>query len=183
MPADDALSEKAAGILSQFPGPVTLYPYKPKWSAYFVAMSLIAAMAAWWLLDATNRMDGWDIAQAILLLLIVGALALMSAAAILTRYMTFTLDAEGLETLYWFRRRRCSWKNVDGFKTRSIDARGLTLNVVVFNDATRPTGFWYSIGGMNMRLPDTYRRRTAEDFVRLLTAWRERALASSARPR
>jgi len=179
MTADDALSEKAAGILGQFPGPVTLYLSKLKWTTLFVTMTLVAALGAWWLLDPTLSKDSWDIAEALFLLLLGGALAVLSAATLLTNYMTLILDARSLETTVWlFKRRRYSWKDVDSFTTYCMSVRGLPLRFVVFHDATRPLGFWYSIGNMNMRLPDTYGLR-AEDLVRLLTAWRERALAQS----
>jgi hypothetical protein len=166
------LSMKAAAILNQFPGPVTLHPSRLKWTVFFVPMAMIAGLGAWSMWDGATQADWWEIGWGLYLLLIGGTLAAMSVAATLTNFMTLTLDAEGLR----YRRYRCLWKNADRFGAVWSTVPG--LNTIVFHDAMRPVGFWYSIGGMNVRLGDTFGLR-ADDFASLLTAWRERALAQS----
>ena len=181
MPDDDGLSEKAAKTLSQFPGPVTLHPSKLKWSVLFFGTTLIALMGAWDFWDGSVHMEDYEHMIRGPFLLIVGGLgAALMGIGLVTKSMFLTLNATGFECGFVWSRMRRSWRDADRFTAVTMMVKGITQYFVAFDDATRTAGFWnavaLAIDGRNRRLPDTYGLKAA-DLARLMTAWRERALA------
>jgi hypothetical protein len=177
VPGDDGLSKEAARILGQFPGPVTLYPSLFKWIPLLLFGASLTAFAAWsiWFFAARGE-PMYAIGGAVLLLGFLPLVTLLGVALI-RKSMYMTLDATGFEFRDTWSRTRCSWKDVDRFKSITL----FVMNgIVAYDDATRKPGLWNSSDslfiGRNSRLFDTYGLRTA-DFARLLTAWRKRALA------
>jgi hypothetical protein len=184
---DDTLSEPAAKILAQYPGPVTLYPSKLKWVSLFVVMTLTAALGAWSLLpDKFEPPIGFNshTLQGTFLFVVGSFGALISLAALFTSYMKLSLDAAGLEFQSLWIRRRCLWRDTDEFTSTLMPRSAGMVYFVDFKDAARSPGFCdtaaraLGLASGNTRLPDNYGLQV-DDLVRLLTAWRERTLAQS----
>lgn len=91
-------------------------------------------------------------------------------------FPSITLDADGFEVRKWTRLRR-SWKDVDGFEAEWFQ-RLLRVTYVNTGPATGALRVYQWIFGNIEALSYTY-GYGRRDFARLLTQWRERALASS----
>lgn len=91
-------------------------------------------------------------------------------------FPSITLDADGFEVRKWTRLRR-SWKDVDGFEAEWFQ-RLLRVTYVNTGPATGALRVYQWIFGNTEALSYTY-GYGRRDFARLLTQWRERALASS----
>jgi hypothetical protein len=185
---DRSPSAKAKEILGRFPGPVTLYPSKLKWGSIFVTMICIGALGVWSLI--------WDEYEPAIgvnrhtfegaFLIIVGSVgAVLAGCGLVTNSMFLALDATGFVCRTVWPHMRCSWRDTDRFTTVDVMLYRVMVHRVAFDDATRNAGFWSTLTrgvyGRNNQLPDAY-GLPAEDLARLLTAWRERALASQNRP-
>jgi hypothetical protein len=173
MSADHALSSEAARILSQFPGPVTLRPSLFKWIGLFLGGVSATAFFVWSIWFFAIRGEPMYVIGGVLFVLCFAPLVSLLGGALIRHSMYMMLDAAGFEFRDTWSRTRRLWKDVDRFTS-------LTL-FVAYDDATRKPGLWNRsdtlfLIGRNSRLFDTYGFRTA-DFARLLTAWRERALA------
>jgi hypothetical protein len=180
----DGLSENAKNILEQFPGPVTLYPSKLKWSSTFVITVFVGAMGAWSLLWGQYESPigvNWHTFEGAFLIIVGGGGAAVTGWGLVASTMYLTLDATGFVCRAIWPYARCSWKDADRFTTVDVMLYLVMVHRVAFDDATHKTGFWSTLTravcGRNNQLPDAYGLR-AEDLARLLTAWRERALGS-----
>ena len=167
-------ADKSDAILPVFPGPLTLYPSRRKWLLVLLGCGVfdaggfgMVAQAAPW---------GWYVLIVFALGTVIAAVALLPGAA------SLKLDREGFETTSLFRRRRTRWQDATGFEPASIPPS--MLKMVVYDDINAAgravAGLSVAIAGRNAGLPDTY-GLSAADLARLMTRWRERALAS--RPR
>jgi hypothetical protein len=169
----DRLSQKAAALLAQFPGPVTLHPSKAKWVVFFLIFALFLGYLTFFLWSHFPRLP-------MRTLLITGALAaspslLMIFAAVVTLGRDIPrvrLDADGIETVDLWHTRRLRWTEIERFRS--------FLLLVVYEDARLPSGRWDSfhrayLGG-SYRMWIDYFGLGPRNLAALITAWRERAL-------
>jgi hypothetical protein len=175
------LSKRAAAILAQFPGPVTLRPSTLKWLMLLVGNALFAlgsaVMSVWLYLQDGPTVLMLTFCALGLTFVMIGSAAMFSFA---TAGMWARLDVEGFETRdVWGCTKRRNWSDTDGFAVLPINFSSL----VVYSDTKPADGWWDAlnrpfIGGKSF-LPDTCGLR-ARDFAELMTAWRQRALAQPA---
>jgi hypothetical protein len=164
------------GILSRFPGPVTLYPSRRKWALVLAVCGSFAAGGVW--MVAEKAPWGWFV----LVFFLIGAI--VAAAALLPGAGALTLDGSGFESTNLFRRSRLRWRDVTGFKAGVIPPSGRRF--VLFDDITAQDRAIARINtailGRNGALPDTY-GLSADDLADLMRRWHERATAASGPPR
>ena len=189
-----ALSDKAARILDQFPGPITLRPRSLKWRMILLAVMyvLVLGLPIGIYLDSSS--SGGFASLPLLMMFVFGIIAIvpplvmigMALKVLLTPNSgVLVLDEAGLEYQMGFRRVRCSWQDADGFLTYRVGGGYIHARYVAFDDASRARGFTAAtnrfLTGGNARLPDTYGLGAAE-LVQLLTAWRQLALERKTTP-
>jgi hypothetical protein len=169
---------KVDAILARFPGPVTLRVSRLKVLALF-AGSLAFVVGGVCLIvfvkgDPEARLAGMAG------VLFFGVCAVIAAVMMLPGAGSLTLDAEGFEVCSLFRRRRIAWPQASRFTVATLKLPGNNDQHMVGYDDDALKGFGADFSrdklGRNAALPDTY-RLSHEELARLLTAWRERALA------
>jgi hypothetical protein len=170
MAGDYRLSEKAAAILDQFPGPVTLYPeaMQAKARTVFGPFTLLfLGIAVWSALDSSMGAIPGAFSLAL-----AGAFGFLTVRLLRAKSGVATLDANALTYQMAFGSpRRFAWKDVDGFATFSGRYSDVGVN---FEELTTSATF----PSVKPSLPDRYGLQPI-DLAHLLTAWRERALARS----
>jgi hypothetical protein len=164
-------ADKSDAILPAFPGPLTLYPSRRKLLLVLLVCGVFAVGGFGMVTQAAP--GGWFVLVVFALGTIIAAVALLPGAA------SLKLDRDGFQTTSLFRRRRTLWQDVTGFEPASIPPSMLKL--VVYDDVNAAgravAGLNAAIAGRNAGLPDTY-GLSAADLARLMTRWREQALAS-----
>ncbi len=171
-----AVTAPVENLLSQFPGPVTLYPSRTKWAILAAASLMFVMIGILFILDDT-ALWGW------VDLVFSGACLLVSAVRLLPGAASLTLDAGGFEerTLF-FRLPRARWRNITNIEADAAPAARSDVKLVRYND-TQPTGSWLearretAMLGYNAALADTY-GLSAEDLADLLVRWQQQALAA-----
>ncbi len=162
----------AAEILSRFPGPVTLYTSRRKWLFVFAVCALFSAGGFAMIQDQAT--GGWYV------LVVFGIGAAIAATIMFPGAGRLELDADGFACTSLFRRHRVSWRDASNFAAVKVPPANITL--VGFDDvavAHRPiAAINVKLVGRNSALPDTF-GLAADDLVRLMAEWRERALAQS----
>jgi hypothetical protein len=173
--------EKVEAILAGFPGPVTLRVNRLKMLALF-AGSLAFVTGGLFLIVFTKN-DPNALAAGIAAVLFFGACAVVGAVMLLPGAGSLTLDAEGFEVCSMFRRYRTAWPAASGFIVATLEIPGHGPKRMVGYDIDTLTGFAAEFSrdtiGRSAALPDSY-RLSLDDLARLMTVWRERALARAA---
>jgi hypothetical protein len=161
-------------IVARFPGPAALYPSRRKWLLVFAGCALFVAGGAGMI--ASGEQTGWFV------LIVFGLFAATAAVMLLPGAGSLTLDGEGFETVSLFRRRRARWQDVTEFKVVRIPPS--MQRMVVYDDRTLTGGIAKlnaAIAGKGAGLPDTY-GLSADEIARLMSSWRDRALALHTSP-
>jgi hypothetical protein len=178
MSTEEGLSEDAADLLAQFPGPMILWPSKARTIATWLTATVAVILLGSWAWDAAAR---GNLITALLWGSCVAVLAytgIIGAWAFITDLNYMTLDQDGFEIQFAWKNRRRSWQQVDGFEAVSF-SRG---RAVAFDDKMCAPGFSTSFFRFFTRhdaiLAESY-GFAADDFARLLIEWRRRALARS----
>ncbi len=165
-------SQVDAILSRRFPGPLTFYRSRKKWLLLLLIGGLFTAGGFWMVSDGAS--GGWFVLAFFACGSVVAATMLLPGAGALT------LDGDGFQATTLFRRRRSRWRDVTGFEPVSIPPS--TGKLVVYDDSNLTGGTMAklstAIAGRNAGLPDTY-GLSAEDLARLMTLWRDRALAAS----
>jgi hypothetical protein len=160
-------------ILMRFPGPVALYRSRRKWLLVLAGCVLFAIAGIGMIRD--DAANGWWV------LIFFGFGSLVAAVALLPGAGTLALQQDGFEIKNFFRRDRIAWQDATRFEPIRIPPAMQKL--VAFDQgstANRPLAkLNIMFAGHNGVLPDTY-GLSAEALARLMTLWRERALASKA---
>jgi hypothetical protein len=167
-------------ILARFPGPVTLYPSKPKLFAIFALMLGLTFLFAHVAVVRTNFV-WYQTGMMALAALIVGFGAVRWAVLLLPGAMSLTLDADGFECCFLFRRERFRWQDASGFRPQKGNEmrKGTKVGAIAFD--VRPTIAGIQRGTAakaRSSLPDNF-RLPKDDLVLLMEQWRERALAAN----
>jgi hypothetical protein len=156
------------GILSRFPGPVTLYPSRKKWLLVFSICVLFAVGGVW--MVKSGKESGWFV------LIFFGLGAPVAVAAMLPGAGGLTLDREGFAVTNLFRSYRARWQDATGFTAAHMAHQ----KMVVYDDVKQSGGSLatmnVAIVGHNAGLPDTY-GFSADDLAHLMAQWRDRAVA------
>jgi hypothetical protein len=157
-------------MLMRFPGPVTLYPSRRKWTLVLMGCALFTACGVGMIVDKAP--SGWLVLLFFLFGVIVAAMALLPGAG------SLTLEGNSFEIKNLFRRQRVRWQDATGFKAAVIPPSRTKL--VVFDDLGAKDRHRIisilnaMIVGRNGALPDTY-GFSADDLAYLMSQWRERA--------
>jgi hypothetical protein len=175
--AGDIASEVDA-LLARFPGPVTLNPSRLK-SLVLLAVCLGFLVGLTYLLQH-GTLGPAGAFKAWLGTVLFAAGALIGAVMLLPGAARLTLCREGFERVALFVTRRTAWSQASGFVIGECRSRGgRPTRMVAYDDV----GSWGAsaetrrkLVGRNCALPDTY-GLSHEDLARLMTQWRERALA------
>jgi len=167
---------EVAAILSQFPGPVTLFPSKFRILITSTVAMLLVALFIWFTWNAARSGNLLLVAVYGFCVLVCAYAVIVSALASLTDLYFITLNANGFETQFAWKKRRRSWNDVGPFAVLSF-IRGAT--VVAFDDETCRSGvsrkFNLLMTKHNSLLPGYFGLEN-EDMARLMTEWRARAL-------
>jgi hypothetical protein len=172
------LNSRAEQILARFPGPVTIRPVLTPFLGSFIALStLIAIGCLWGIWHGTQKVSAtWGLA-------VFAALSAFLAAAAVHALRTdrMTLDRDGFEVVYPFRKKRYRWTDVSAFEWQYW-TRG--TYVVAFDDLRKGDGILAAVnratGFRNSGLPEDY-GLGEKQLAELLNQWRDRALASGDR--
>jgi len=168
----------ADAILARFPGPVILRVNRLKMLA-LLAGSLAFVVCGILLIVFVND-DAEAVAAGMACVLFFGACAIAGAVMLLPGAGSLTLDAGGLEVCSLFRRNRIAWPQASRFTVAALSLPGGNKKPMVGYDHDGLTGYGAEFSrdaiGRNAALPDGY-GLPLEDLARLLTEWRERALA------
>jgi hypothetical protein len=155
-------------MLAQFPGPVTLYPSRLKYSLLLLVSALFVAGGVAMVRSAAPA--GW------LVLIFFGLCAVFFVMLLLPGAAALLLDRDGFEMTSLFRRHRARWRDVSAFEVVAIHLK----TMVVYNDknlAGRALAkLSIAIAGRNAGLPDTY-GLSGTALADLMTRWRECALS------
>jgi hypothetical protein len=159
---------KAEMILSQFPGPVTLYPSKKKWLLIFVIGILLTASGHLMIGDGVRW--GWFVFVFFACGSITAVVMLLPGAGALL------LDKEGFQATSLFGRHRSRWQDTSGFEAVSIPPS--LQKMVVYDDAKligrSMAKINVGIAGHNAGLPDTY-GLSADGLAHLMARCQARA--------
>jgi hypothetical protein len=165
--------EDVSERLDQFPGPVDIRTSKWKRMALFVIVATP--------LFTLGGMFVWFVARvgSAIALLSSGLVVLISGTVLVFLFRYFanpppllTLDSEGFSVHHRLGETRKRWNDVSDFDVH--------LGMVEFSDTSPPTNRWDKlarVGSGRTRLPDV--SLTAQLLSRLMTAWRELALATT----
>lgn len=167
----------ADALLAHFPGPITLRVNRLKMLG-MLAISLTFVATGIFLIVFVKG-DPEAFIAGIASVLFFGACALVAAVMLLPGAGSLTLDIKGLEVCSLFRRNRIAWPHASAFIATSLSLPDGKKPMVGYDhDGLKGPGADFSRNaiGRNAALPDTYGLPT-EELARLLTAWRERALA------
>jgi hypothetical protein len=165
-------------ILARFPGPVTLRVSRLRMLALFAGSLAFAAGGV--VLIVYVKGDPEAVTAGVAGVLFGGACAAIGAVMLLPGAGSLTLDAGGFEVCSLFRRHRIPWPHASRFTVATLPLPGNNDKRMVGYDDDRLKGFGAEFSrdriGRNAALPDNY-RLPFDELVRLLTEWRERALA------
>jgi hypothetical protein len=165
---------KAELILARFPGPVTLYSSRKKWFSLLLICGLIGAGGL--AMVHYGISDGW------FLLVVFGALTIISLGMLLPGASALTLDGLGFDVTKFFRSHRARWQDVKRFDTFELHRSRPTWLVaaekmVIYDDVRATSGILATVNKTladhNAFLPDTYGLK-GEELAWLMTQWRER---------
>jgi TM2 domain-containing membrane protein YozV len=149
-----------APLLARFPGPVTL---RPSLRTSLIALAFCVVLIALGVARVLNGelVVGWT--QVVLM----GAVVVYVIVSLLPGGSALILDGNGFTIRGRFRSRSHQWASTNSFEAVSI-GRG---RYVMFDD--RQAVKIHHTGG----LPDSY-GLTDDEMVRLMSQWRQRAVAS-----
>jgi hypothetical protein len=174
------------GILSRFPGPVTLYVSLPRRLLGLAVCVAAAAFFAWLLFAEYPKQrgytSGWyDMIVASIGMMGSGALVIRAVILLLSpRAASLTLDANGFEIGHVFHRSRRPWRGVSDFQVKTRYRRG-RLQEIIYDDLVASAEHR---GGAKVTrvLPELYGRPRlhGDEFAGLMNEWRRRALAQPA---
>ncbi|HUI16403.1 MAG TPA: STM3941 family protein [Alphaproteobacteria bacterium] len=179
MSAAGALDDRVAAIVARFPGPVTLNVSKRRWLRFLAVGLAFAAIGGWMISLGPAGMTfiaGWGA------LVFFGLGSVVIVVTLLPGASGLTLDREGFVMRSLFRRSTYRWSDVDEFAVSEVPlGQGArTMKAAGFNDRSAAQGriaqVNVALAGRNSALPDSY-GLAVEDLVRLMSAWRLRALA------
>jgi hypothetical protein len=161
-------------ILERFPGPVTLYQSRLKIFIVFAFVLTLTVFAVWVLIPNPNN-SWYEAVMSVLSALVAGYIAVRAALMLLLgKPASLTLDADGFERRFLFRRDRFHWQDVSSFRPQAEDEinwrepiGSITFEVRSANAIPRHRA---------NALPDNY-RLPKDDLVWLLEQWRQQALA------
>ena len=169
---------KVDAILARFPGPVMLRVSRLKVLALLAAS--LAFVAGGILLIVFVKDDPEARLAGLAGILFFGACALIGAVMLLPGAGSLTLDVGGFEVCSLFRRNRITWPQASRFTVTTLPLPDADSQHMVGYDDDRLKGFGAEFSrdkiGRNAALPDTY-GLSHEELARLMTEWRERALA------
>lgn len=163
--------QDTAKILSRFPGPVRLYPSR----LWVMGMLLLSAGGAIVLgfyvsgeLGSTRPHGAYDTFMGWASLIgLTGLVVAMLILLLFPNFVCLILDAEDFEIRRFAGTERVRWRDVRGFDIRKRLLRRGTIEQVLFRTAD----------GSGV-LPNNY-GLGLQDLLRLMEAWRERAVAAS----
>jgi hypothetical protein len=171
-------ANKVDAILARFPGPVTLRVSRLKMLALLAGS--LAFVVGGILLIVFVKDDPEAVIAGMACVLFFGACAVIGAVMLLPGAGSLTLDVGGLEVCSLFRRNRIAWPQASRFTVATLSLPGGNKKPMVGYDHDGLKGFGADFSrdkiGRNAALPDSY-GLPLEDLARLLTEWRERALA------
>jgi hypothetical protein len=153
-------------LLSQFPGPLTLYPSRSKFLMLFAGSSAFVAVGVVTLLQDGSSAKAWFI------VLFFALCAVVSAAYLLPGAASLTLDANGFRLKQFYFVRKSRWENVTNIHTGYTPPS--RTKRVRYNDA-QWNGWRIATLDYNLTFPDTY-GMPADDLAALMTQWRDRVL-------
>ena len=191
--------EEVSSLLARFPGPLALDVSKRKFLVVVIAGGVFIASGAWMIHYAASPAyqpyGGSKLGRLLSMLGLQGAAAdaaigwtmIVAGGLVATLGMLvfvpgagasgITLDANGFTMRGVFGRRRIyNWNDVDDFAVLPISAGFGAKKMVGFNRKSAKGGVSARWFGCNSTLP-AYYGLTAENTVRLMALWRERALS------
>jgi hypothetical protein len=189
--------DEVSSLLARFPGPLALDVSKRKFLVGVLAGAVLIAGGAWMIHYAASPAyqpyDGSklgrllsmlglhgaaaDAAIAWTMIVAGGVVATISMLVLIPGATGITLDANGFTMRGVFGRMRIyNWNDVDDFAVLPISAGLGAKKMVGFNRKSAKGGVSARWFGCNSTLPDSY-GLTAENIVRLMALWRERALS------
>lgn len=162
------------GVLSRFPGPVTLYPSRARQIKALAGGALFAVMGG--ILIATeDGLAGW------LCIALSGIGTIVAAISMLPGANSLTLDKDGFNSTALFRiRNRSRWQDVTNFQAlAAFPPAPADVKLVWYNDSQwngwKLAKFDTAMFGYNAMLGDTY-GMSAEELAQLMAQWRNRAV-------
>jgi hypothetical protein len=162
-------------ILLQFPGPVTLYRSRRKWLLVLLGCLVFTAAGIGMVAD-NNDPWGW------FTLIFFGLGSVIAARSLLPGAGALTLEQNGFVIRNLFHSYRVPWQDAAEFE--AVEIPPSMLKMVVFDQQSTVnrtlSKLNVAIAGHNGSLPDTY-GLSADTLARLMTLWRERALAPDQR--
>ena len=171
-------ANKVDAILAGFPGPVMLRVSRLKVLALLAGS--LAFVAGGILLIVFVKDDPEARLAGLAGIVFFGACALIGAVMLLPGAGSLTLDVGGFEVCSLFRRNRITWPQASRFTVTTLPLPDADSQHMVGYDDDRLKGFGAEFSrdkiGRNAALPDTY-GLSHEELARLMTEWRERALA------
>ncbi len=170
--------DKVDAILARFPGPVTLRVSRLKMLTLFAGSLAFVVCGLFLIVFVKGGPEA--LVAGIASVVFFGACAVIGAVMLLPGAGSLTLDARGFEVCSLFRRHRIAWPQASRFTVATLALPGNNDRRMVGYDVDRLKGFGAEFSrdtiGRNAALPDTY-RLSLEELARLMTEWRQRALA------
>jgi hypothetical protein len=167
-------TETVDAILRGLPGPVTLYPSRRRLILILFGCAVFDAIGIKMVADGAP--SGWPG------LIFFGLCTISAAGALLPGAVSLKVDQDGFQETRLFRPRGSRWQDVSGFGWGAIGAS----KFVVYDDVNLAGRAFTMIKliamlnivttGKNAGLANTY-GLSAADLARVMTQWRERALA------
>ena len=144
-------------LLSQFPGPITLYPNRLIYIVLSTLSVAFLAMGVFLLVKQPGSVVAWSCVT------ISGVCTLFFAAYLVPGSTSLTLDSEGVQVRIFKVARRVPWQSLgQDICAVSVGAWGNDMRIVRLNN-----GQW---------LPGMYGSLSGDDLAELITQWRDRAL-------
>jgi hypothetical protein len=163
-------------ILARFPGPVTLHANRFKLFAMYAFVLGLGVFSAF-LPYLRPGLDWYEKIMAALACLVCAVAAFRGWRLLLPGRASLTLDADGFETCWAFRRTRTRWQDVSGFGPQSDHSIEIGKPIGEVDVLTPDKTSWRrGATKATSALPDNY-RLPKDDLVWLMDEWRERALA------
>jgi len=157
---------EAETLLARFPGPVTIQPNRLR---FLIALPVSIGLTVFSVYLLRQAIEAWssDVIRASLAIVVCGGFAVAFVMLLLPGGMRLTLDADGFETVRFFRRVRVSWRNVAGVRVEEKENE-VKWRQVFFDTTERGKK-------VSRALPLGY-ALPVDDLAWLLAQWRERAL-------
>ncbi|TPQ41825.1 hypothetical protein C2U70_02295 [Bradyrhizobium guangdongense] len=173
--------DKVNDILARFPGPVTLRVSLLKMLALFLGSLGFVLIGV--LLIVFVKDDPEARIAGLASVVFFGACAVIGAVMLLPGAGSLTLEAKGFEVRSLFRRNHVAWPQASRFAVVTLQLPNGGSNRMVGYDDDKLKGLGADFSrdkiGRSAALPDSY-GLSLEELTRLLTEWRERALAQRA---